>query len=183
MSTTQLFHLPDLGEGLPDAEIVEWHVAIGQVVKLDEPLVSMETAKAVVEVPAPCSGTLLRVAGKVGYAVVPRGPAHHHCAMFGTAFGIAEQSRKKGASWLYLQWASGKANQLRYLPSGAGSPARTSREGLATWPFTWTRPLFNSSVASERVLWNRAAHSHLSMRSLSMCAQYAALHPREAVLA
>ena len=66
MSTTQLFHLPDLGEGLPDAEIVEWHVAIGQVVKLDEPLVSMETAKAVVDVPAPCSGTLLRVAGKVG---------------------------------------------------------------------------------------------------------------------
>jgi multiple sugar transport system substrate-binding protein len=45
--------------------------------------------------------TRSRVAGKVGYAVVPRGPAHHHCAMFGTAFGIAEQSRKKGASWLY----------------------------------------------------------------------------------
>ena len=66
MSTTQLFLLPDLGEGLPDAEIVEWHVAIGQKVRLDEPLVSMETAKAVVEVPAPCSGTLLRVAGKPG---------------------------------------------------------------------------------------------------------------------
>lgn len=66
MSTTQLFLLPDLGEGLPDAEIVEWHVAIGQVVRLDEPLVSMETAKAVVEVPSPCSGTLLRVAGKTG---------------------------------------------------------------------------------------------------------------------
>lgn len=66
MSTTQLFHLPDLGEGLPDAEIVEWHVAVGQVVKLDEPLVSMETAKAVVDVPSPFSGTLLRVAGKAG---------------------------------------------------------------------------------------------------------------------
>jgi pyruvate dehydrogenase E2 component (dihydrolipoamide acetyltransferase) len=66
MSTTQIFSLPDLGEGLPDAEIVEWHVAVGQVVRLDDPLVSMETAKAVVEVPAPCSGTLLRVAGKAG---------------------------------------------------------------------------------------------------------------------
>ena len=66
MSTTQLFLLPDLGEGLPDAEIVEWHVAVGQVVKLDDPLISMETAKAVVDVPAPCSGTLLRVAGKAG---------------------------------------------------------------------------------------------------------------------
>ena len=66
MSTTHLFLLPDLGEGLPDAEIVEWHVAVGQVVRLDDPLVSMETAKAVVDVPAPCSGTLLRVAGKAG---------------------------------------------------------------------------------------------------------------------
>jgi pyruvate dehydrogenase E2 component (dihydrolipoamide acetyltransferase) len=66
MSATQIFLLPDLGEGLPDAEIVEWHVAVGQVVKLDEPLVSMETAKAVVEVPSPFSGTLLRVAGKAG---------------------------------------------------------------------------------------------------------------------
>ena len=66
MSNTQRFLLPDLGEGLPDAEIVEWHVAIGQVVRLDEPLVSMETAKAVVDVPSPFSGTLLRVAGKVG---------------------------------------------------------------------------------------------------------------------
>ena len=66
MSTTQRFLLPDLGEGLPDAEIVEWHVAVGQVVRLDDPLVSMETAKAVVEVPSPCSGTLLRVAGKAG---------------------------------------------------------------------------------------------------------------------
>ncbi len=66
MSTTHLFLLPDLGEGLPDGEIVEWHVAVGQVVRLDDPLVSMETAKAVVDVPAPCSGTLLRVAGKAG---------------------------------------------------------------------------------------------------------------------
>ena len=66
MSATQTFLLPDLGEGLPDAEIVEWHVAVGQVVRLDDPLVSMETAKAVVDVPAPCSGTLLRVAGKAG---------------------------------------------------------------------------------------------------------------------
>ena len=44
MSEKKLFLLPDLGEGLPDAEIVEWHVKVGEVVKLDEPLVSMETA-------------------------------------------------------------------------------------------------------------------------------------------
>ena len=70
MSTKHLFHLPDLGEGLPDAEIVEWHVTVGQVVKLDEPLVSMETAKAVVDVPAPCSGTVVALAGKPGDVVI-----------------------------------------------------------------------------------------------------------------
>jgi 2-oxoisovalerate dehydrogenase E2 component (dihydrolipoyl transacylase) len=69
MSEKKTFHLPDLGEGLPDAEIVEWHVKVGDVIRLDEPLVSMETAKAVVEVPAPCSGTVTRLAGAAGDVV------------------------------------------------------------------------------------------------------------------
>ena len=48
-----IFKLPDLGEGLPDAEIVEWHVKVGDKVAVDQPMVSMETAKAVVDVPCP----------------------------------------------------------------------------------------------------------------------------------
>lgn len=66
MSTTKTFHLPDLGEGLPDATIVEWFVREGDIAKLDEPLVSMETAKAVVEVPSPFSGKVVRQHGKAG---------------------------------------------------------------------------------------------------------------------
>jgi 2-oxoisovalerate dehydrogenase E2 component (dihydrolipoyl transacylase) len=66
MSEKKVFLLPDLGEGLPDAEIVEWHVKVGDTVRLDEPLVSMETAKAVVDVPAPCSGKVLKLAGGAG---------------------------------------------------------------------------------------------------------------------
>jgi pyruvate dehydrogenase E2 component (dihydrolipoamide acetyltransferase) len=66
MSETRKFFLPDLGEGLPDAEIVEWQVKVGDVVRLDEPLVSMETAKAVVDVPSPFSGTVLALAGGPG---------------------------------------------------------------------------------------------------------------------
>jgi len=58
------FHLPDLGEGLSDAEVLKWHVAVGEQVLVDQALVSVETAKAVVEVPAPQSGriSLLHVA-------------------------------------------------------------------------------------------------------------------------
>src|SRR5690606_20560089 len=70
MSQTKTFHLPDLGEGLPDATIVEWCVKEGDTSRLDEPLVSMETAKAVVEVPSPVSGKVLRLAGKAGDVVV-----------------------------------------------------------------------------------------------------------------
>ncbi|HRA56921.1 MAG TPA: E3 binding domain-containing protein, partial [Thermomonas sp.] len=64
------FFLPDLGEGLPDATIVEWHVKVGDVIRLDENLVSMETAKAVVDVPSPVSGTVLKLAGAAGDVIV-----------------------------------------------------------------------------------------------------------------
>jgi 2-oxoisovalerate dehydrogenase E2 component (dihydrolipoyl transacylase) len=70
MSQTKTFLLPDLGEGLPDATIVEWFVKPGDVIKLDAPLVSMETAKAVVEVPSPVSGKVLKLAGDAGDVVV-----------------------------------------------------------------------------------------------------------------
>ncbi len=69
---TQFFKLPDLGEGLPDAEIHEWFVKEGDEVKLDQPLVAMETAKAVVDVPAPHSGKIRKLHGKVG-DVIPVG--------------------------------------------------------------------------------------------------------------
>ncbi len=60
------FRLPDLGEGLPDAEISEWHVKVGDTVREDDPLVSMETAKAVVDVPSPHSGKITRLHGQKG---------------------------------------------------------------------------------------------------------------------
>ncbi|HMM67154.1 MAG TPA: dihydrolipoamide acetyltransferase family protein [Dokdonella sp.] len=66
MSETKTFHLPDLGEGLPDATIVEWFVKPGDIARLDEPLVSMETAKAVVEVPSPFSGKVVKQHGNAG---------------------------------------------------------------------------------------------------------------------
>ncbi|PJK07283.1 branched-chain alpha-keto acid dehydrogenase subunit E2 [Lysobacteraceae bacterium NML71-0210] len=66
----KIFNLPDLGEGLPDATIVEWHVKEGDTIRLDDNLVSMETAKAVVDVPSPVSGKVLRLAGAAGDVIV-----------------------------------------------------------------------------------------------------------------
>ena len=70
MADKKTFHLPDLGEGLPDATIVEWLIKEGDSIKLDAPLVSMETAKAVVEVPSPYTGKLLKQHGGAGDVIV-----------------------------------------------------------------------------------------------------------------
>lgn len=61
----KIFKLPDLGEGLPDAIIREWHVKVGDEIKTDESMVSMETAKALVEVPAPFDGKVEKLFGDV----------------------------------------------------------------------------------------------------------------------
>ena len=64
------FKLPDLGEGLAEAEILQWHVKVGDHVQVDQPMVSVETAKAVVEVPAPCSGVVTALRGAPGDIVL-----------------------------------------------------------------------------------------------------------------
>jgi len=63
------FALPDLGEGLQEAEIVSWHVAEGDHVVVDQPLVAVETEKAVVEVPSPKAGHVARLLAKEGERV------------------------------------------------------------------------------------------------------------------
>lgn len=63
------FNLPDLGEGLRAAELVAWHVAAGDHVVADQPLVSVETEKAVVEIPAPHSGHIAKLLVAAGTRV------------------------------------------------------------------------------------------------------------------
>uniref|UniRef100_UPI000664E068 biotin/lipoyl-containing protein n=1 Tax=Pseudomonas aeruginosa TaxID=287 RepID=UPI000664E068 len=60
------FKLPDLGEGLQEAEIVEWHVKAGDSVRADQRLVSVETAKALVDIPAPYDGVVGKLFGAEG---------------------------------------------------------------------------------------------------------------------
>lgn len=61
-----IFYLPDLGEGLPEAEIVEWHVQVGDTIETDQSMVSVETAKAIVEIPAPQCGQVSELFVKAG---------------------------------------------------------------------------------------------------------------------
>jgi 2-oxoisovalerate dehydrogenase E2 component (dihydrolipoyl transacylase) len=68
------FHLPDLGEGLAEAEIVRWHVQAGDRISVDQPMVAVETAKAVVEVPSPYSGIVRKLHGAAGDVVATGAP-------------------------------------------------------------------------------------------------------------
>ncbi len=60
------FKLPDLGEGLQEAEIVEWHIAQGDEVSEDQTILSVETAKAIVDLPAPQAGKIVKLFGQPG---------------------------------------------------------------------------------------------------------------------
>lgn len=65
----QIFNLPDLGEGLEEAEIVEWKVSQGDRVELNQPLVEVNTAKALVEIPSPVAGEVATLHGAAGDVV------------------------------------------------------------------------------------------------------------------
>jgi pyruvate dehydrogenase E2 component (dihydrolipoamide acetyltransferase) len=62
----QVFRLPDLGEGLTEAELVNWLVAVGDEIKVDQPIAEVETAKSMVEVPSPYAGTVAELHGEAG---------------------------------------------------------------------------------------------------------------------
>src|SRR6266853_1827513 len=114
------FNLPDLGEGLEEAEIVAWHVNQGDHVVTDQPLVSVETDKAVVEVPSPWSGRIARVFGtkgdlvKVGATLVEF--AEGEGEETGTVVGELDraEARPRGAA---ARGEPGRAATVQVLPA------------------------------------------------------------------
>src|SRR5262249_11051542 len=96
------FTLPDLGEGLEEAEIVSWHVNEGDHVVADQPLVSVETDKAVVEVPSPWSGRIAHLFGGKGDLIKVGAPlvdlAEGPCEDTGPAAGELRHGEIKGAA-------------------------------------------------------------------------------------
>lgn len=121
-----LFKLPDLGEGLPDAVIREWYVAEGDNVDLDQPLVAMETAKALVDVPAPQAGVIAKLHGGVGDTIDTGAPlvTFHGVSQVnevaqdaGTVVGNVESSDKIIASEKsVLQQVRERSNHVKATP-------------------------------------------------------------------
>jgi len=100
------FLLPDLGEGLTEAEIVTWHVQTGDTVTVDQPIVEVETAKAVVEVPVPFAGRVTALYGQPGDVVAVGEPllsvdtaeSGNVLVGYGTSSGHRRRHRATGSS-------------------------------------------------------------------------------------
>src|SRR5690606_36801194 len=102
------FNLPDLGEGLQEAELVPWHVSVGDQVEVDQPMVAMETAKAVVEVPSPWGGVILALHGKPGDTIATGAPLVDFQAEHGT--GAEPPSTAQPAAATASAQSAGAAN-------------------------------------------------------------------------
>ncbi|TCZ55421.1 dihydrolipoamide acetyltransferase family protein [Roseicella aquatilis] len=71
--STRVVRLPDIGEGVAEAELVGWHVKVGDVVREEQPLAEVMTDKATVEIPSPVGGTVVALGGEVGHRLAVGG--------------------------------------------------------------------------------------------------------------
>ncbi|MEO6772798.1 MAG: dihydrolipoamide acetyltransferase family protein [Kofleriaceae bacterium] len=90
------FHLPDIGEGVVEGEIVSWKVKVGDQVKLDQPIVEIMTDKATVEIPSPRAGTVTKINFKDG-EICPVGKVLVVIEEEGGAAAAAEPAKKSQA--------------------------------------------------------------------------------------
>jgi pyruvate dehydrogenase E2 component (dihydrolipoamide acetyltransferase) len=136
------FLLPDLGEGLTEAEIVTWHVQAGDTVTIDQGIVEVETAKAVVEVPVPFAGRVTELHGQPGDVVAVGEPL----VTVDTADWFAEpgvvtspvgpdQAGESGNVLIGYGTSSGRRRRHRATRSSATIPAPSS-PAAATAPAT-----------------------------------------------
>src|SRR5450631_475337 len=133
------FLLPDLGEGLTEAEIVAWHVQAGDTVTVDQNVAEVETAKAVVEVPVPFGGRVTELHGHVGDVVavgaplitVDAGGSGNVLIGYGTSSGRARRRRR-----VRLPAGPGPAGRAPQAPALAPVPvpARTPEPAPAPAP-------------------------------------------------
>ncbi|WP_165856936.1 dihydrolipoamide acetyltransferase family protein [Marinobacter sp. JSM 1782161] len=127
------FKLPDLGEGLPEAEIVEWQVKVGDSVSVDQVLVSVETAKAIVEVPSPFDGVVAKLFGEPGDIIHTGEPLlafEGEDEDSGTVVGELKRSRDSQAKDDFIVGAAASSRSARHQKATPGVRALAERMGV-----------------------------------------------------
>lgn len=132
------FNLPDLGEGLAEAEIVRWHVNVGDVVAVDQPMLAVETAKAVVEVPAPFAGVVKTLHGQPGDVIATGAPLIEFelgnataSGDSGTVVGNVPTSNEELVETAHTRASSNGANGAAAASSGGRLRAAPAARALA----------------------------------------------------
>jgi len=117
----QEFKLPDLGEGLPEAELVSWLVSVGDTVTLNQTIAEVETAKAVVELPSPHAGTVTTLHAAAGDVVAVGAPL--------ISFDLGGSSEPAPAPAVAADAEKSPPNLVGYgaAPTASGRPARRAR--------------------------------------------------------
>jgi len=127
------FRLPDIGEGLAEAEIVKWHVPVGGVVAMDETIVEVETDKAVVEIPSPFAGRVVRHGAAEG-EVVRVGEV---LVVIGDGDEDEDEDKDEDATWAPPSVAAMSAPAAA-APVDAALPAHAPAEPSAVPPIVGT---------------------------------------------
>nr|WP_229401496.1 dihydrolipoamide acetyltransferase family protein [Micromonospora okii] len=123
------FLLPDLGEGLTEAEIVQWRVAVGDTVTVDQSVVEVETAKAVVDVPCPYAGRVVALHGAAGETRPVGQPLITIAPLDGAgeAAGPARAGEPAGHATYREEERAGSGNVLIGYGTGHGATGRRRR--------------------------------------------------------
>ncbi|WBB69019.1 dihydrolipoamide acetyltransferase family protein [Micromonospora sp. WMMD812] len=132
--TERVFLLPDLGEGLTEAEIVEWRVAVGDTVTVDQSVVEVETAKAVVDVPCPYAGRVVALHGAAGEVRPVGQPLITIAALDGAEPAGGGAPEPTGHATYREEERAGSGNVLIGYGTGHGAGRRRRRSRLAVAP-------------------------------------------------
>ena len=118
-----VFKLPDVGEGVAEAELVEWHVKVGDLIREDAPLAAVMTDKATVEIPSPAEGEIVWLAAEVG-DLVAVGSDLVRLKVPGDGQEPAEKGARKPA-----KAKAQAASAAKSAPANSGVPSPLRGEG------------------------------------------------------
>ncbi|MCF7481057.1 2-oxo acid dehydrogenase subunit E2 [Vibrio sp. J1-1] len=125
------FNLPDLGEGLAESEIVKWHVSVGDMVEVDQVILTVETAKATVDVPAPYSGKVVSRHGEEG-DIVNIGALLLEIDESGTEHHVSAEKKKTADAATVVGNVSHQTQNVNVDDFWVGSSDTTSNNNLIT---------------------------------------------------
>lgn len=141
-----IIKLPDVGEGIAEAELVEWHVKIGDLVREDTPLGAVMTDKATVEIPSPVQGEVIWLAGNVG-DVIAIGSDFVRLSVDGANNASAARPTNAAANnrTAPLPDRPPADNGARHIGAVSSSPASQSARATPPRPFSHDAPRSNGA--------------------------------------